>query len=136
VWCDADPAALPAEPAGLAHLLMVDNPPHHPEGDFVLDAQGLLQTQGSPRLTFSGTGVFRRQLLEGRRESAGSEGAAPAFKLRELLLPAIARGAVSGSRHRGEWTDVGTPERLAQIDAALGGPGPRLDQGEAGLAGS
>ncbi len=136
IWCDADLAALPVEPAGLAHLLLVDNPPHHPAGDFALDAQGLLQTRGSPRLTFSGIGVFRRQLLEDRQESAGTDGAAPAFKLRELLLPAIARGAVSGSRHRGGWTDVGTPERLAQIDAALGGSGPRAGQGEAGFAGS
>ena len=133
IWCDADLADLPVEPAGLAHLLLVDNPPHHPAGDFALDAQGLLQATGEPRLTFSGIGVFRRELLDGWQElagTAGTEGAAPAFKLRELLLPAIADHAVSGARHRGGWTDAGTPERLAQIDAALGGA-----QGEAGLPG-
>jgi len=124
VWCDADFAALPAEPAGLAHLLLVDNPPHHPEGDFALDAQGTLHETGVPRLTFSGIGVFRRELLDGWRELAGANamaGTVPVFKLRQLLLPAIARGAVGGTHHRGRWADVGTPERLAQIDAERGG---------------
>ena len=138
VWCDVDVAALPAEPAGLAHLLMVDNPPHHPDGDFALDAQGVLQLSGQPKLTFSGIGVFRPQLLEGWQELAGTPvtSAVPAFKLRRLLEPAIAHGEVTGSRHRGGWTDVGTPARLARIDAALQSTAVPFGQGEAGLAGS
>lgn len=123
IWCDADLALLPAEPVGPAHLLMVDNPPHHPDGDFALDAQGTLHDKGEPRLTFSGIGVFRREFLHGWQDVVGAApdaGAArPSFKLRQLLQPAIARRAVSGSRHDGLWTDVGTPARLVQIDARL-----------------
>jgi len=123
VWTDADLAALPAEPAGLAYLLMVDNPPHHPRGDFALGADGLLRAEGEPRLTYGGIGVFRRELLEGWREAAGDvPGAAdrpPRFKLRPLLEAAMARGLVHGSHHRGRWTDVGTPERLAELDRQL-----------------
>ena len=125
VWCDADFAALPAEPEGAAHLLMVANPAHHPEGDFRLDAQGRLHADGGPRLTYSGIGVFRRELLDGWRAALGdAPGAAeqpPRFKLRPLLEAAMARGGLRGSLHRGRWTDVGTPERLARLDAELCG---------------
>jgi MurNAc alpha-1-phosphate uridylyltransferase len=125
VWCDADFATLPAEPAGLAHLLMVNNPAHHPGGDFRLDAQGLLHADGEPRLTYSGIGVFRRELLDGWREAVGDAPGAdakpPRFKLRPLLEAAMARNALSGSLHRGRWTDVGTPQRLAQLDTELSG---------------
>jgi len=125
VWCDADLAVLPAEPAGRAHLLMVDNPAHHPGGDFRLDAQGRLHADGEPRLTYSGIGVFRRELLDGWRAAVGdAPGTAeqpPRFKLRPLLEAAMARGELHGSLHRGRWTDVGTPARLAQLDAELSG---------------
>lgn len=138
VWCDADFGALPAMPAGLAHLLMVDNPAHHPHGDFALDAQGLLHAAGAPKLTFSGIGVFRPALLRDWRAALGAPSsppvqpgervpgsAAPAistpprFKLAPLLRAAMAHGQVSGSHHRGRWTDVGTPQRLAQLEAEL-----------------
>ena len=125
VWCDADFAALPPEPDGAAHLLMVDNPAHHPEGDFRLDAQGQLHADGEPRLTYSGIGVFRRELLDGWRaaagDAAGVEAKPPRFKLRPLLEAAMAHGALTGSLHRGRWTDVGTPERLVQLDNELSG---------------
>jgi MurNAc alpha-1-phosphate uridylyltransferase len=135
VWCDADFAALPTEPTGLAHLLMVDNPPHHPDGDFALDAQGVLQLSGSPKLTFSGIGVFRRELLHDWKPAATGTGASippPSFKLRDMLQPAIARHAVTGTRHHGLWTDVGTPTRLAWIETRLATP----LQGDAGFADS
>lgn len=125
VWCDADFAALPAEPDGLAHLLMVANPAHHPGGDFRLDAQGLLHADGEPRLTYSGIGVFRRELLDGWRaalgNTPGAEAKPPRFKLRHMLEAAMARNELTGSLHRGRWTDVGTPQRLAQLDAELSG---------------
>lgn len=126
VWCDAGFAALPAEPDGLGHLLMVDNPAHHPGGDFCLDAQGRLHAEGEPRLTYSGIGVFRRELLDGWRAAVGSntpgvEANPPRFKLRPLLEAAMARGALAGSLHRGRWTDVGTPQRLAQLDTEISG---------------
>lgn len=123
IWTDADFAALPAEPAGLAHLLMVDNPAHHPEGDFAIGPNGQLIDGGSPRLTFSGMGVYRPELLAGWRsvveETLESTAKPPRFKLRPVLSAAMAAHAVSGSRHMGAWTDVGTPERLATLDALL-----------------
>jgi N-acetyl-alpha-D-muramate 1-phosphate uridylyltransferase len=124
VWTDADFAALPSEPAGVAHLLMVDNQPHHPEGDFTLDDNGLLHSQGSQRLTYSGIGVFRREFLDEWHAVIGHDAAAdrspPRFKIRPLLEAAMLRNAVTGSHHRGIWTDVGTPERLASLNHAAG----------------
>jgi N-acetyl-alpha-D-muramate 1-phosphate uridylyltransferase len=120
VWTDADFAALPTEPAGVAHLLMVDNQPHHPHGDFALDDNGLLHSDGDKRLTYSGIGVYRREFLDGWRDVIGQDAAVskpPRFKIRPLLEAGMARGAVSGSHHRGEWTDVGTPARLASLNA-------------------
>ena len=123
VWCDADFTVLPAEPQGLAHLLMADDPAHHPRGDFRLDAQNRLHDDGEPRLTYSGIGVFRRELLDGWPEAVGDASSAdakpPRFKLRPLLEAAIARGKIDGSHHRGAWTDVGTLERLARLESEL-----------------
>lgn len=125
IWCDADFAALPSEPAGLAHLLLVDNPPQHPRGDFALDAQGIVHDEGDARLTFSGIGVYRQELLQGWREVignvAGTEMQRPRFRLTPLLRAAMANGSISGSHHREKWTDVGTPQRLAQLEAELRG---------------
>lgn len=124
VWCDADFATLPAEPEGLAHLLMADNPAHHPNGDFRLDEQGRLHDDGGPQLTYSGIGVFRRELLDDWSrvvgDMPGADAKPPRFKLRPLLETAMACGRVAGSHHRGAWTDVGTPTRLAQLESALG----------------
>ncbi|MDE2157026.1 MAG: nucleotidyltransferase family protein [Xanthomonadaceae bacterium] len=128
IWTDADFASLPAEPPGLAHLMMVDNPEHHPHGDFALDAQGLLHDTGEPRLTFSGLGIYRRQFLDGWQEAIGGTGDAgptpPRFKLVSLLRAAIAAGTVTGFHHHGVWTDVGTPGRMQAIRAPMpGAPG-------------
>lgn len=123
IWTDADFATLPAEPAGLAHLLMVDNPAHHPEGDFAISSDGQLTDGGSPRLTFSGVGIYRPELLANWHsvveETLESTVKPQRFKLRPVLSAAMTAHSVSGSRHTGAWTDVGTPERLAALDAAL-----------------
>ncbi|WP_199096511.1 N-acetylmuramate alpha-1-phosphate uridylyltransferase MurU [Dyella sp. ASV21] len=123
VWSDIDLATLPAEPKGTAHLLMVDNPAHHPRGDFALDAQGLLHDHDTqPRLTYSGIGVFRRELLDHWPRvitDAGAQEQPPRFKLRPLLERAIVQGQLRGSHHPGAWTDVGTPQRLSELDARL-----------------
>ena len=123
IWCDVDLAALPSEPAGLAHLLLVDNPPQHPHGDFALDAHGTVHDDGDARLTFSGIGVYRQELLQGWREVignvAGTDMQPPRFRLTPLLRAAMANDAISGSHYRGAWTDVGTPQRLAQLEAEL-----------------
>jgi len=100
----------------VAHLILVDNPPHHPEGDFFLhDDTGKLVESARPdcqKLTFSGIGVYHPALFEnvlpGRAE-----------KLAPLLRQAIAAGKASGSYFPGLWLDIGTPERLHQLDTTL-----------------
>ena len=122
IWSDVDYARLPSAPASDAHLVMVDNPAHNPSGDFALDGDRLA-SDGPRRLTFSGIGVYRASLFERWREVIGTADGAerdpPRFKLAPLLRAAMARNAVSGEHHRGRWTDVGTPQRLADLDAVL-----------------
>ena len=129
IWCDYDFARLPREPAGDAHLVMVDNPPQHPDGDFILANDGCLHigagegSDDTSRLTFSGIGLYQPSLLDGWRAvigaAPGSHLMQPRFKLAPLLRAAIATGRVSGEHHRGRWTDVGTPERLSMLDGLL-----------------
>jgi len=101
----------------LAHLVLVDNPPQHPGGDFALD-RGRVVEQG-PRLTFSGIGCYRAELFSGVPRGAKA-------KLAPLLREAIARGRVSGEHFSGRWVDVGTPERLAALDRELRAASPVL----------
>jgi MurNAc alpha-1-phosphate uridylyltransferase len=95
----------------LAWCLLVPNPPHHPDGDFSL-ADGLLGTDERGRLTFSGLGIYDAALF------AGLDGNAPA-RLAPLLRAAAAQRRAAAERHDGLWIDVGTPERLAALDAQL-----------------
>lgn len=123
VWTDYDFARLPRAPAGDAHLVLVDNPPHNPRGDFSLDRAGRVSSDGDARLTFAGIGVYRPALFDRWRDvigdAAGADATPPRFKLAPLLRRAMDRSCVSGEHHRGRWTDVGTPQRLAELDAAL-----------------
>lgn len=124
IYTDHDYTALPRDPDGDAHLVLVDNPEHHSGGDFTLDAGGRVGAEGPVRLTFSGIGVYRPSLFDGWRDAvvgaSGIDETPPRFQLAPLLRAAMARGAVTGEHHRGRWTDVGTPERLARLDAELG----------------
>ena len=123
VWTDLDFATLPREPAGDAHLVLVDNPAQHPAGDFELRDDGTIAPHGDTQLTFAGIGVYRPSLFARWREIIGdAPGAAqvpPRFKTIPLLREAMTRGAVTGTHHRGAWTDVGTPARLRELDEAL-----------------
>lgn len=120
VFCTYDFGRLPPDPAGLAHLVMVDNPEHNPSGDFALGADGLLHSDGPERLTFSGIGVYRPELLLQRQSEWAQAGTAhPRFKLAPILRKAMLARQVTGERFNGQWTDVGTPERLAELDQAL-----------------
>lgn len=97
--------------ADQAHLVLVDNPPHHSGGDFGLDA-GRVANEGAEQYTFSGIGVYRPALFNGI--GRGSK-----YPLARVLRPAIAAGGVTGEHFRGQWHDIGTPERLAALDRAL-----------------
>jgi N-acetyl-alpha-D-muramate 1-phosphate uridylyltransferase len=105
--------------ADLAHLVLVPNPPHHPAGDFHLAGERV-SAIGEPRLTFSGIGVYHPALFAHLPERA------PA-KLAPLLQSAMAQGRVSGQRHAGHWADIGTPARLAELDAWLRNPNSTPD---------
>lgn len=119
IWCDWDPSlALPIaqnlDAANqLAWLLLVDNPPHHPEGDFSLDADGrLIDPKPGEALTFAGIGVYHPSLFK----SVKADSPAP---LAPVLYQALDRGHVRGAHYTGIWMDVGTPQRLAQLNALL-----------------
>ncbi len=96
----------------LAHIALVDNPPHHPEGDFALDASGQVLADGGSRLTFSGIGVYRPSLFAAVERGSKA-------RLAPLLHTAIRNNQLSGEHFRGRWEDIGTPERLAALDAEL-----------------
>lgn len=89
-----------------AHLVLVNNPPHRPHGDFLLNGQRLTREHGTP-LTFSGMGYYRRTLFSGRN-------AEPA-PLAPMLEQAIAQNRISGEHYQGLWADIGTPQRLKEI---------------------
>lgn len=109
IYCEFDFATLPAHITTDAHLVLVNNPAHHPQGDFALQGERLALT--GELLTYSGIGIYSphlfAQLAQGIR------------LLAPLLREAIARDAISGQHYRGEWWDVGTPERLQQLDGYL-----------------
>jgi len=112
IWTDYPFTNLPKTLDGLAHLVLVDNPPHHPQGDFCLQ-DGRIGADGAPRQTFSGIGVYSRRLFE--------QCAPGRFPLAPVLRAAMERGQVSGEHYKGRWRDVGTPERLAALDRELMG---------------
>jgi MurNAc alpha-1-phosphate uridylyltransferase len=112
VWCDLDFSCLRLPEDMLAHLVLVPNPTHHPQGDFELHGQRVSEGWGD-RLTFSGIGVYDPRLFASCQPGA--------FPLAPLLRGAMAEGRVSGVCHRGLWIDVGTPERLRDLEERLRG---------------
>jgi MurNAc alpha-1-phosphate uridylyltransferase len=111
VWCDYPYARLRELQTRAAHLVLVPNPPQHPAGDFLLQG-GVVSSEGErERLTFSGIGLYHPSLFDGCKEGA--------FPLAPLLRRAMGAGKVSGERYDGRWFDIGTPERLQQLDQLL-----------------
>lgn len=123
VWCDWNPLEAVAHATAIdngaaqAWLLMVDNPEHNPAGDFILGAQARLhprdayRTQQGP-LTFAGIGIYHPSLFNGIE--AGQKA-----RLAPLLKFAMMTGQVVGQHYKGQWVDVGTPERLMLLDEQL-----------------
>lgn len=112
VWSDFPFDTLALADRDLAHLVLVDNPAHQQQGDFVLDDTRVHDDgRSGPRLTFSGIGLYRPELFAA---CAGG-----AFSLIPVLKAAMARDRVSGSHHSGKWLDVGTPERLKALEQLI-----------------
>ena len=110
IFCDFDFSSLVALAPGdaYAHLVLVPNPEHHPRGDFCLRGSQVCDA-GDPKWTFGGIGLYRPELFAGMKR--GSKG-----QLATLLRAAMPRGLVTGELHLGEWHDVGTPKRLAELN--------------------
>jgi len=101
----------PLDQRDVAWLYLVKNPAHNPHGDFALNSFSIAN-EGEPRYTFSGIGVYRPTMFD-------SVTAGEAVKLAPLLREYAARGQVGGELYRGDWTDVGTPQRLEELNAPL-----------------
>lgn len=116
VLTDFDFARLRLPPGKLAHLLLVENPDHHREGDFYLSPSAAVRSQAMPgarRLTYSGIALLSPQLFAGCHPGV--------FPLAPLLIAAMQSDRVSGELHPGRWLDVGTPERLQRAERELAG---------------
>ena len=110
IFTDYDYHALQLAPGRLAHLVLVSNPEHNPRGDFALQGNEVA-VDGENRLTFSGIGVYRVGLF--------ADCQAGRFPLAPLLRNAMTQGKVTGEHFPGLWMDIGTPERLAEINAGF-----------------
>lgn len=104
VWTDFPLASLPRHIDDLAHLVLVSNPAHNPQGDFALIGGHCDAERVTERLTFSGISVLQPALFANAKPGR--------FPLAPLLRDAMKQGRVSGERYDGIWIDVGTPERL------------------------
>ena len=114
VYCELGFAALGALELGarLAHLVLVPNPPHRLQGDFSLSSGGLVGNAGGPRYTYGGVAVMSPQLLAAVRPGEKAP-------LAPLLREAAGRGGISGELYPGLWQDVGTVERLRELESTL-----------------
>jgi len=110
VFCAYDYAERSLVDGMLGHLMMVPNPRHHPKGDFSL-ANGKVIARTEQSLTYSGIALLHPDLFAGCTDGK--------FPLAPLLNKAIEQNALSGERFDGHWTDVGTPERLAELNRLL-----------------
>ena len=124
IWTDFDFARLPAAPTGLAYLVMVDPPPHSSRGDFVLGSDASVRDGDGPKLTYAGIGLYRPELLADWRthtkhDNNADESISPRFPLAPILRAYMADGRIQGEHHQGRWTDVGTPQRLAELEKQL-----------------
>jgi len=111
IWTDYPLQQLPGSLTGLAHLVLVDNPAHHPQGDFAINATGHAVAEAAHKYTYSGIGMYSAELF-----SACEPGV---FLLAPLLRNAMATQQVTAEHYRGHWSDIGTIERLQQLEKVL-----------------
>lgn len=111
IWTDYPFEKLLDKNPQRAHLVMTDNPPQHPLGDFCLQENGMLRAEGDNKLTWTGLRVLHPNLFNGCNDGV--------FSIVSLLKQAMAAGLVTGEYYRGQWFDIGTPERLRQLNALL-----------------
>jgi len=119
IWCDYPLHQLvPLDGEGaLVHLILVENAPHKPGGDFNLEQSGLVglvkpdENDAAATYTFSGISVMHRKLFQGQSIKP--------LPLRPVLEAAIARNHVTGELFKGTWIDIGTPQRLQQLDQMI-----------------
>lgn len=110
IWTDYPFTNLSKLTSGLAHLVLIANPSHHPQGDFCLCADGSVTNEGEPRYTFAGIGVYHPRLFKDCVKGV--------FPLAPLLREAASLQQVTAEYYAGEWQDVGTPERLKSLNKA------------------
>lgn len=115
IWCDYPFSQLLQQPIKqLAHLVLVENPPQHPNGDFAIE-QGMAQLAADDeqvlKHTFSGIAVYQPEFFSGEHSMP--------LALGKLLRNAIKKQEVSAELYHGQWSDIGTPERLAKLKQKL-----------------
>jgi MurNAc alpha-1-phosphate uridylyltransferase len=111
IYCDYELSNLPSSLSGLAHLVLVNNPQHNPEGDFLLTKSGAVEQAGDNKHTFSGIGVYHPDLFKDYPNGK--------LALAPVLRKAIDQNQVTGEFYQGVWHDIGTPERLNELDLYL-----------------
>ncbi|KOR31302.1 mannose-1-phosphate guanylyltransferase [Achromatium sp. WMS2] len=116
VWSDINLGSINLVSGKLAHLVLIDNPEHNLAGDFVLQNDLVLNPGSGPTLTFSGISLYNPQLFADCQPGS--------FPLTKLLRKACDNGQVSGQHYRGQWLDVGTPERLKTLEQILATASP------------
>ena len=120
VWTDYDFSELAEKQFDLAHLVLIENPEHHPAGDFTLQGDKVINRNGEGSSTFSGIGIYHPDLFAGCKPGR--------FQLAKLLVAAMDAARVSGELYQGMWFDIGTPERFHALDRMLAErvPAPKL----------
>jgi N-acetyl-alpha-D-muramate 1-phosphate uridylyltransferase len=109
IWTDFDFSGLALSSSAHAHLVLVPNPPYLP-GDFGMEDDYIIEAEQKP-FTYSGIGVFSSEFFAGCKPGK--------FPLRPLLARAIAARRLRGQVYRGDWSDIGAPERLAALEGRL-----------------